>query len=763
LKALGIDHIIYTTHSHGQPDKGNRYRILIFAPAANPGELSGHLAWIFHLLHSKGCWLADVSENHVWSQPWFFPRLASEDAEYLFFVHDSGTPFDTEAALEWYEADSAANIEAVEKAATAVSCRDDSLYARFNDEHGNPVWMLGVLNDEGYKLVGTSIINDEVAYRLSSPNSDSGNAGIILFFADDGVWRVYSHHGTGEPLSREGEDVTTSDAWDLFRLFEHNDDEHQAIVEWEEASDTRPIIKILPGRLGSNLIATVKALAQMDPTSVYQRTQVLCRVAHLEETTETLGCSIPKGTAHIVTLQRSGLTVEACEAAVWKKRKKNGEWVKADPCSKVIGALLEAVGKWGQIPMLLGISEAPILRRDGSLLAEPGYDISTRLYVEGRFPRFELPETVSLEQAKEAAVRLLAPFREFPFVDEAADLSVVLAYLLTLAQRPQLPTAPIFCISATTPGTGKGLIIEVCNQIVRGRDAATMPPVQGSAGEDETRKRITALFKEGVASINLDNWSKPIGGEAMNAMLTTSEWTDRVLGASTTVSLPNRSTIAATGNNLSVRGDMTRRALLVQLDPGVERPELRVFDQPDLIGYIAQERHNLLADLFTILKAYQQAGSPDCHEKPLGRFEPWCAAVCGPIRWLGYPDPLDSQERLRAQDPEAEKLELLLSAWHAQVGNAWKTAADIIDATSEHFNSIATASQRTTLHEGLFEAAPDGGGRVNRRKLGWYLRHFTGRVAGGYRLEKKPRAADSKSKNAQQYRVVELDAEGGEK
>jgi putative DNA primase/helicase len=206
---------------------------------------------------------------------------------------------------------------------------------------------------------------------------------------------------------------------------------------------------------------------------------------------------------------------------------------------------------------------------------------------------------------------------------------------------------------------------------------------------------------------------------------------------------------------------MTRRALLVQLDPAIERPELRVFEEPDLVGYITRERQSLLAALFTILKAYQLAGRPDCNKKPLGRFEQWCAAVCGPIRWLGYPDPLESQERLRAQDPEAEKLELLLFAWHTQVGNNWKTAADIIDATSEQFNSIATASQRSTLQEALIEAAPDGGGRINRHKLGWFLKHFTGRVAGGYRLEKRPRVS-TRSKNAQQYRVVELDAEGGD-
>ena len=86
---------------------------------------------------------------------------------------------------------------------------------------------------------------------------------------------------------------------------------------------------------------------------------------------------------------------------------------------------------------------------------------------------------------------------------------------------------------------------------------------------------------------------------------------------------------------------MTRRALLILLDPAVERPELRVFEERDLLGRIAEDREALLTALFTILKGYQQAGYPDAHANPLGRFEQWCAAVCGPIRWMGYPQSVE--------------------------------------------------------------------------------------------------------------------------
>ena len=256
--------------------------------------------------------------------------------------------------------------------------------------------------------------------------------------------------------------------------------------------------------------------------------------------------------------------------------------------------------------------------------------------------------------AQRAAAFLLEPFLEFPFVESRLDQAVLLAYLLTLTLRPQLPTAPLFCVSATTPGTGKGLLVEACNLLVRGRDAALMPAIQGANAEEETRKRITALLLQGVSSINLDNWTRPIGGEAMNALLTAGDWSDRVLGRSETVSLPARLTLAATGNNLSVRDDMTRRSLLIQLDAGVERPELRSFQEPNLTGMVIRRRSELLAALFTILKGYRQAGKPGMIERLLGRFEPWSMTVAAPLRWLGYPDPTDSQARLREADPEIQ-------------------------------------------------------------------------------------------------------------
>ncbi|MBK1720353.1 hypothetical protein CKO27_22455 [Thiocystis violacea] len=755
LRDLDIAHVIYSSWSHQQPGKGNRYRVAIPATMPDSKTLSACVEWTLDQLHHAGVWLADVKENHAWSQPWYFPRKATIEAEYLTYVHDGGEIFDVDACQAWKAAQDPLTPQALEAAALAGPKRGagGGLLGQFNAQHGHPEAMLALLQSKGYETKAPGgPLNGEPVFRLLAPGSASQAPGVALFKARDGRWLVASHHGAHDPLSQ----APSNDAFDLFRLFEHGGDQAKALNAWRKTLDPRPSIRIVGGALPGNLQAAAKALAANQPPEVFQRGQTLCRVAHLQETGDIQGCVIPKGTATIVTLQRAGLMVELGRAAKWERKNKDTEeWFEADPCTKVTAALLEAVGHWAGIPSLLGISEAPILRADGTLHAQAGYDAASRLYVEGRFPGFQLPARVTLDEAQRAAAILLRPFLEFPFVESRLDHAVVLAYLLTLALRSQIQTAPLFCVSATTPGTGKGLVVEVCNLLVRGRDAAIMPAIQGTSAEEETRKRITALLLQGVSSINLDNWTRPIGGEALNALLTAGEWSDRVLGRSETVSLPARLTLAATGNNLSVRGDMTRRSLLIQLDAGVERPELRAFRETNLTGMVTERRGELLAALFTILKGYQQAGQPGKHERLLGRFEPWSMAVAAPIRWLGYPDPTDSQARLREADPEADKLELFLAAWFDLRNSQWTTAAELLgEAEPTNDFSTARSDKRAALHEALLEVANDGRGRINRKALGWYLRHFEGRIAGGLRLMKKDRHGSQK--HAHQYGVERI-------
>ena len=70
LQSAGVNHLIYRSWSHGI--KGNRYRILFFTD--RPYSKAEIVPTVEHALHLCGGIIADVSENHRWSQPWYLPR-----------------------------------------------------------------------------------------------------------------------------------------------------------------------------------------------------------------------------------------------------------------------------------------------------------------------------------------------------------------------------------------------------------------------------------------------------------------------------------------------------------------------------------------------------------------------------------------------------------------------------------------------------------------------------------------------------------------
>ncbi len=262
LIELGIPHVLYSTHSDGQEGKGRRYRVLVPTPDLAPDSLDAIIAWIFDGLHKAGCHLADVPENHRLSQPWFFPRVPDDRSEYLCYASESGQGLDTEKVLEWHESEQPFTApRLVEASRTSAFHPPDSLFAQFNTEH-DMAWMEECLHANDYLKVSTTRINNHEAYRYLSPHSTSGQAGIMLFRGNDGVSRVYSHHGSAEPLTKSGEEVSTSDAWDLYRIFHHGGDQQAAIA----ARQAEPSCKALalPKKTELQVIVNIEDAISLD-------------------------------------------------------------------------------------------------------------------------------------------------------------------------------------------------------------------------------------------------------------------------------------------------------------------------------------------------------------------------------------------------------------------------------------------------------------------------------------------------------------------
>jgi hypothetical protein len=78
LKALGVNHFLYTSYRNKMPKFGWRYRgVIELATPMQQSELKPALDWIFTKLHAAGVFAANAKENLSWQQPWFYPRVAT--------------------------------------------------------------------------------------------------------------------------------------------------------------------------------------------------------------------------------------------------------------------------------------------------------------------------------------------------------------------------------------------------------------------------------------------------------------------------------------------------------------------------------------------------------------------------------------------------------------------------------------------------------------------------------------------------------------
>src|SRR4051794_40004576 len=183
-------------------------------------------------------------------------------------------------------------------------------------------------------------------------------------------------------------------------------------------------------------------------------------------------------------------------------------------------------------------------------------------------------------------------------------------------------------------GTGKSKLVDIASMIATGHEA---PVLSQGKTEEEMEKRLGAALIAGDALISFDNCEQPLGGELLCQALTQPTLKIRILGKSMLVSLPTDALFCATGNNLVIAGDMTRRTIIATLDPKVERPETREFAS-DPIEVIRGDRATYVEAALVVLRAFIVAGSPKQGAKPLGSFESWSRLVRDALLWLGEPD-----------------------------------------------------------------------------------------------------------------------------
>jgi hypothetical protein len=480
---------------------------------------------------------------------------------------------------------------------------------------------------------------------------------------------------------------------------------------------SKPEITIESGGRPASVRQAADALVQAG-VPLYRRGGTLVRTTTAENLAPD-GVRRPDSALALAPASPGWLTIRLCEAARWYRFDARAkDYVETDAPQRVAGDLI-AVADELPFPPLRAIARHPLVRDDGTIADAPGYDEPTRLLLDfdaSRFPA--VPDYPSEADAQTAAQTLRDLLRHFPFVG-AEDRAVALAAFLTALQRPILPAAPMVAFDAPVPGSGKSLLAHAASILATG-DTAPMASVGGTA--EETEKRLDAALLAGDPILVLDNIEAPLGGEKLCSLLTEPTVRVRRLGGSDLVSVPSSAAVIATGNNLRIKGDVARRAIVSRLDPGVERPELRAFDQ-DLLAEVRERRGELVTACLTLVRAYHVAGQPTITETPIGSYAAWDAMVRSPLIFANEADPVSTMERLRVADPTLAALREVLGVIYERFASA-QTAKELANAAQGDDN----------LRDALLPVAGNPNGTVNTRRLGNYLAKHADRIVDGMQL-----------------------------
>lgn len=491
------------------------------------------------------------------------------------------------------------------------------------------------------------------------------------------------------------------------------------------------VLEVNPGQLPELADEAERVLIEHDG-NIYQRSGYLARL--IKTKAETVhGVKRPAGNTVIVPVEQDYLIDRLNRLMGWQKwSDRKGKLVTCNAPRPVASTILARAGTWN-FRHLVGVINAPTLRPDGSVLDQPGYDEQTGLlFVDGQpFP--SIPKRPSHERGRRALDYLLDELLAGFSFAAPCDRSAALSALLTAAVRYSLRTAPLHVFSAPRPGSGKSLLADCVAMVVTGRPATVM---SFTADPEEQRKRVLTVLLTGDQVLNLDNIEGALAGDALCLALTAETFTDRMLGTQKQGTAPTCVTWLATGNNLTVAGDMTRRVVLCNLDPQCERPEEREFSR-NLYEWIPQNRPTLVAAALVALRSYLVAGCPPQPLRTFGSFEGWSNRVRSALVWLGEADPLLNRTHIEDADPAHRKLRSLLLAWFAEFRTAPATSKEAIYCANrlDRSENGDEVRRHPELYEVLSEYFSNRRGEIIAQRVGEFIKENLKRIECGIRFE----------------------------
>lgn len=340
----------------------------------------------------------------------------------------------------------------------------------------------------------------------------------------------------------------------------------------------------------------------------------------------------------------------------------------------------------------------PVIRKCGTMeLLPKGYDAEASTWTIGSV---DFAEDMSLDDA----VSLLETvIKEFPWPREETlkAKSIAITSMLAVFGDMLLEPAhqrPVWIFNANREGSGKTTLMRLA--ICPSFGSAVIGPPPNANSPDALSKLLASAALGGMPYLCFDNWSGVVGNSALEAFITSSTYSDRVLGVSKMFSVEKQCMVLITGNHARVSPDMRRRSLIVDLEMIEACAEERVIENPMGEPEILAMRPKLLAALWAIIREWNAAGRPEGKVRHAS-FQRWGHLFGGIAECLGIPNPVSAP---------AKAADDTLRDFTAMVNEAIEEA---FDETGRHFTAadLMEYARERGLFSWVLDPEPDDSAR----------------------------------------------------
>jgi ribosomal protein L18E len=314
------------------------------------------------------------------------------------------------------------------------------------------------------------------------------------------------------------------------------------------------------------------------------------------------------------------------------------------------------------LPEFRQITRVAIFDREGGLRGDRGYDAGNKVYIDPNYEPLPVPTNPTEDEVIAARELLFEAIRDFPFSDSwdierqsiKSDAKDADGFLIPNWKRGRSSRAnavamilqpfarnlidgptPAYHFDKPAPGTGAGFLADVAHIIAEG----TPPAIQTmSLNNEEFRKAITAILREGASVIFVDNINRKVDSGDLAGALTSGVWRDRILGQTQTVTIPVQAMWILAGNNLSFSNELMRRNVPIRLDAATPRPAhdrgRGAFKHFPLQPWLHENRPRFIQAAQTLIANWIQKGCPR-GSAFIHSFDQWSFVMSGILEAAG--------------------------------------------------------------------------------------------------------------------------------